>query len=367
MLSQYQSWYAPSAPLDQMTDTTQSSVLAEQAAWAAAQTAGTVTATDTNGTVTVTNNGSSAIKVPVTVPAGTEVNGAAFGTPYGGELSDWTSLAGGASVVLSVNNAPTITSAASANSIVGTSFSFGVTTTGSPAAAITETGALPNGVTFVDNGNGTATLSGTATSGTGGSYPITITATNATGSATQSFTLTNAEAPTITSATTASFTTGVASTYTVTTTGFPAATITESGTLPAGLSFTDNGNGTATITGSASNGSAGTYPVSISATNVSASTATLPLSITVSAAAAPAITTGSTAFFILNTSGSFAVTATGSPTAAITESGPLPAGLTFVDQGNGTAIVSGTPTSTGTTVLDVTAANAITPDATQSL
>ena len=44
-------------------------------------------------------------------------------------------------------------------------------------------------------------------------------------------------------------TTGVAGTYTVTTTGYPAATVTESGHPPAGLTFTANGNGTATIAG----------------------------------------------------------------------------------------------------------------------
>ena len=75
------------------------------------------------------------------------------------------------------------------------------------------------------------------------------------------------------------FVTGVAGTYNVTTTGFPAATITESGALPAGLSFAANGNGTATIAGTAS--TAGTYPVSLSATNASGSTSTLALTITV--------------------------------------------------------------------------------------
>ena len=77
--------------------------------------------------------------------------------------------------------APAITSAASAASIVGAPFNATVTTTGEPAPAITETGALPAGITFTDNGNGTATLPGTATAGTGGSYPLTITATNASG------------------------------------------------------------------------------------------------------------------------------------------------------------------------------------------
>jgi hypothetical protein len=46
-------------------------------------------------------------------------------------------------------------------------------------------------VTFVDNGNGTATLSGTLVAGTAGSYPITIKAHNGVGTdASQSFTLT---------------------------------------------------------------------------------------------------------------------------------------------------------------------------------
>ena len=66
-----------------------------------------------------------------------------------------------------------------------------MTTGGYPVAALSETGALPSGVTFVDNGNGTATLSGTPAAGTGGIYPITITATNGvTPDATQTFTLT---------------------------------------------------------------------------------------------------------------------------------------------------------------------------------
>ncbi len=46
---------------------------------------------------------------------------------------------------------------------------------------LTETGALPSGITFTDNGDGTATIAGTAASGTGGSYPLTITPPNGAG------------------------------------------------------------------------------------------------------------------------------------------------------------------------------------------
>src|SRR5579862_3566805 len=93
--------------------------------------------------------------------------------------------------VTSAQSAPAITSANSTTFTVGTAGSFTVTTTGSPTPSLTETGSLPSPVTFKDNGNGTATLSGTPAAGTAGSYPITIKASNGVGTAaTQSFTLT---------------------------------------------------------------------------------------------------------------------------------------------------------------------------------
>ena len=67
--------------------------------------------------------------------------------------------------------------------------SFTVTTCGTPIPALRETGSLPSGVTFIDNGDGTATISGSPVPGSAGSYPFTITADN--GSPVyQSFTLT---------------------------------------------------------------------------------------------------------------------------------------------------------------------------------
>jgi hypothetical protein len=365
MLGQYNTWYASTAPLDQMTDVTEAQTLAEQSAWGTAETGGNYTASETNGTVTVTNNGA-AVNVPITVPPGTTVNGSPFGQAYGGDLSDWVNLGNGATETLNENVAPAITSSDSATAIVGTPFSFTVETTGAPTAVLTEAGALPSGITFTDNGDGTATIAGTAVSGSGGSYPITITATNRVGGTTQGFTLGVPEAPTITSASTATFSTGVAGSYAITTTGYPAATITESGALPSGLTFKDNGDGTGSIAGTPAAGSQGSYSVTLSASNSSGSTATLALTITVNAATAPTITSGATADFTLNQAGAAAITTTGSPTPTITEAGAIPAGLTFTDNGNGTALISGTPTADGTTNITVTASNGISPDATQT-
>ena len=85
--------------------------------------------------------------------------------------------------------APAITSVSSTTFTVGAAGSFTVTATGSPTPSLSETGTLPSGVTFTDNG--TATLSGTPAAGTAGTYPLTFTAHNGVGiDATQNFTLT---------------------------------------------------------------------------------------------------------------------------------------------------------------------------------
>ena len=142
---------------------------------------------------------------------------------------------------------------------------FTVTTTGFPVPSLTKTGALPSGVTFTDNGNGTATISGVPKATLGGTYIVTITARNSQGTVTQTFTLTLDQAPAITSHASATFTAGDSGTFTVTTRGFPAPALTEVGALPAGVTFTDNGDGTATISGIPAAG--GSYPIIITATN----------------------------------------------------------------------------------------------------
>src|SRR5262249_44211090 len=88
---------------------------------------------------------------------------------------------------LTVNQVPAITSGNAATFIVGSLGSFSVTATGFPAPTFSATGALPSGVNLSASG----VLSGTPAAGTGGSYPITITAANGVNpNATQTFTLT---------------------------------------------------------------------------------------------------------------------------------------------------------------------------------
>jgi hypothetical protein len=75
-------------------------------------------------------------------------------------------------------------------------------------------------------------------------------------------------APTITSVNSTVFTAGQPGSFTVTTTGVPQPTLDDGlASLPSGVMFTDNGDGTATIAGTPAAGSGGAYTFTITASN----------------------------------------------------------------------------------------------------
>src|SRR5690349_5986407 len=282
------------------------------------------------------------------------------------------------SFTLTVNQAPAITSANTATFTAGSAGTFTVTTTGSPTASISETGTLPAGVTFADNRDGTATLSGTPDPGTGGTYPLTISAANGVQpDATQSFTLTVNQAPAITSVNTATFTAGAftvgiagtlregtagtftagsAGTFTVTTTGSPTASISETGTLPAGVTFADNRDGTATLSGTPDPGTGGTYPLTISAANGVQPDATQSFTLTVNQA--PAITSVSPARGTTGDGISVVITGSGFTGATGVSFGAVDATTFTVDSDAKITVTSplwtGTVDKTGTHIVHIT-------------
>jgi hypothetical protein len=325
---------------------------------------GTVGTAYSGGSIAATG-GTSPLSYSVSagsLPAGLSLNsssGAITGTPSGPasttpvsftvKVTDSSAAAAQSAtkaLSITVSQAAAITSANKASFVVSTNGTFNVTATGVPTPTLSESGALPSGVTFTDNGNGTGTLSGTPAAGTANNYAITFTANNGVGTAaTQSFTLTVGQAPAITSASSTSFTAGTAGTFSITTSGFPAPSLTESGALPSGVTFTDNGNGTAKFSGTPAAGSGQKYTLTISASNGVGSNASQNFTLTVDET--PAITSANKATFTVLSAGTFQVTTSGYPTPSITESGALPTGVTFVDNGNGTGTLAGTP-ATGT-------------------
>jgi hypothetical protein len=116
--------------------------------------------------------------------------GGGAGSSYGADPYSLSANDGDGSVTLSYE-LPSVTSANAVSFPTQQVGSFTVCATALPTATITEAGTLPSGVSFVDNGDGTGTLSGTPAAGTEGAYPVTFTAANGDGSnAVQSFTLT---------------------------------------------------------------------------------------------------------------------------------------------------------------------------------
>jgi hypothetical protein len=121
---------------------------------------------------------------------------------------------------------------------------------------------------FKANSNGTATISGTPPANTRGNYAVTVIATNGVGSpVVQYLVLSLGGAPVITSASAWRVLPGQYNAFTVTTTGSPVPVLSVSGTLPPGLGFRYNNNGTATISGTVAAYARGTYEVTVTATN----------------------------------------------------------------------------------------------------
>jgi subtilase family serine protease len=178
---------------------------------------------------------------------------------------------------------PVITSASSASALVGSPLSFTVTTSGSGAISVSQSGPLPGGVTFTPEAGGTALIHGTPGAGTGGTYYFNLAATSHAGSATQAFTLTVDQAPAITAPASDTVTLGAPVTITLTSMGYPIPAVSVSaGTLPAGLSASDGTDGLLVISGTPEPGSSGSYPLTLSASN-SVGTAAKPFTIVVAA------------------------------------------------------------------------------------
>jgi hypothetical protein len=177
-------------------------------------------------------------------------------------------------------------------------------------------------------------------------------ASNSNGSATQSFALTITSSPILKHITNKTASAGTQFTMTVSAKGSATPTFIVTG-LPTGLSLTDNGDGTGSITGTPATGSGGSYAVTITTTNMFGSASQ---AFTLKVNEAPTITSNNSATVVIGSTFTFHVTSTGFPFPNVTKNGNLPAGISFKAA---TDTFSGTPKAgtSGNYPITITAKN----------
>jgi hypothetical protein len=164
------------------------------------------------------------------------------------------------------DSGPTLTLPAEATFVLGqTGTSYLIEADGDPVPAI-GVDRLPAGLRLTPHADGSATIEGTAT-GPVGDMTVEVTAQNAAGASYERLTVTIQQPPAFGSRGPVTFVAGELATRVIPTVGFPAAGIGPEGELPAGLTFTDNGDGTASISGTPLDGPTSS-PVTLTAVNV---------------------------------------------------------------------------------------------------
>ena len=227
----------------------------------------------------------------VTFTGGRDGTAALAGTPSHGAAGQYPltftakSTAGTATqaFTLTVTRAPALARIPATTGTVNTALNIPLTAVGYPVPVLTKPGPNPAGLGFTDHRDGTGAISGTPFRGSGGRYLITVFAESTSGTATRCFVLTIDEAPAITSTSSATAATGYVFSFPVTATGYPAPQITESGSLPEGVTFQ---SATATLDGIPREGTSGSYPIIITAKNA-AGTITQTFTLTVTTPPAP--------------------------------------------------------------------------------
>ena len=167
--------------------------------------------------------------------------------------------------------------------------------------------------------------------------------------------------PTFTSTSSATFALGQANSFMVTTSSTPQSNYQETGTLPVGVTFVDNFNGTATLAGTPGPGTDGTYPIAIEAYTYTGDFHFTTQNFVLTVGEPATILGPFSTTFDVGQAGMVTVKTSGSPTPTLTEVPALPQGVTFIDNGDGTATFAGTPESftSGDYPLTITASNGI--------
>lgn len=144
--------------------------------------------------------------------------------------------------------------------------------------------------------------------------------------------------PLITSASATTFDTGASNSFTVTASALPAATLSETGQLPSGVTLSSAG----ILSGSPAVGDVGTYPITITASN--GLTPDYSQSFTLTVVELPAITGPSSVTFTVGSTDTIPLQVTGNPpVTAVSLAAGSPSWLSVIPSAGGGWTLTGTP------------------------
>ncbi len=196
------------------------------------------------------------------------------------------------STIVPIDENPYLTGSTTIVEATGTPSSAALQLVGYPIPTVTTSAALPSGLSLASSG----AVIGVPTFGSGGIYEVPIIVSNPLSSSSTMLTIVVDQAPAISSSTSFQAAYGVASSFQVTTAAgtFPTASLSLSGGVPAGMSFRDDQDGTATISGTPDDYVSGPQSFAVVASS-SAGSVEVPLTIDVTGTPAPpSPATGST-------------------------------------------------------------------------
>jgi hypothetical protein len=294
------------------------------------------------------------------------------GVPNGGGLQTYPHPLASALAAPSFTTDKELTIVAGVASTPSTEFR--VAATGNPLPTVTRDSGSATGVTFTPGPNldGFGMLTWTTGTVVGNTNWVFRAANGIGTEATQNFTLKVVASlptpPTISTADNTSFTVGTLGTFTVTATGDSPITLSiPTNSLPQGVSFTDNGGGSGTLTGTPVSTTLSPWHFDITASNGISPNYVQHFTLTILPSGgpqAPHITSSNNTTFTAGTAGSFNVTASGTtPITFSISSGTLPSGVTLTANGSAAAtLASTTATVAGSYSFTIRASNGTTPN-----
>ncbi len=197
-------------------------------------------------------------------------------------------------------------------------------------------------------------ITATAPAGSVGTVDVTVTTVGGTSATSTADQFTYVAAPAVSGVSPALGPDSGGTVVTISGTDLGSATAVDFGGTPATVTA-DTGS---SITATAPAGSVGTVDVTVTTVGGTSATSSADQ---FTYGTAPAFTSAASTTFVDGVAGTFTPAASGSPTPTITESGDLPAGVTFSD-----GVLSGTPTVTGPFTVTLSASNGIGGPVTQS-